>query len=340
MMLAHYNPSFKPPPGLLAARALETLGTAIARSERVARPLDGVARPQRYLIARRPDGNAAWIGFFRTRAQSERFLKALGSGTLPLQPSLWDLPTPCWAPGIGGDVTYEFSTTVTATGAGSASAPASTYAVGLEAYAGGGAGGGHNKAGSGGAGGGYAGLLLLSFTSGSTLHWSVGATTAGSINVGATGTNSWLNISATSQPTSIANGLYATGGTGGDAITNTVGGTGGTYGPTGATGKNGGNGGGNSSQVSPGGGGGGGGGPTGAGTAGAASPTGTGGAGGPPDGGAGGNAGTSSNAGAAPSGGGGGNWASGSGGTGAAGMVRYTFYISATFGFNLAMLGM
>jgi len=296
MMLAHYNPSFKPPPGLLAARALETLGTAIARSERVARPLDGVARPQRYLIARRPDGNAAWIGFFRTRAQSERFLKALGSGTLPLQPSLWDLPTPCWAPGIGGDVTYEFSTTVTATGAGSASAPASTY--------------------------------------------SVGATTAGSINVGATGTNSWLNISATSQPTSIANGLYATGGTGGDAITNTVGGTGGTYGPTGATGKNGGNGGGNSSQVSPGGGGGGGGGPTGAGTAGAASPTGTGGAGGPPDGGAGGNAGTSSNAGAAPSGGGGGNWASGSGGTGAAGMVRYTFYISATFGFNLAMLGM
>ena len=206
---------------------------------------------------------------------------------------------------------------ITAAGAGSVVAPAGTYQVLVEAWGGGGGGGGAMSSyANGGGGGGYA-KATCPISGGSTLFWNVGAVKTGTIGAGANGNNSWLNVSANSQPAVIANGVFAVGGTADDTTTPPPGGG---FGPSGASGFTGG-----TAGISVGGGGGG------AGSAGNGSNGGSssGGAGGTPDGGAGGNSnyGGAGAPGVQPGGGGGGGGGSGAG-KGAAGQIAYTFYIA------------
>jgi hypothetical protein len=207
--------------------------------------------------------------------------------------------------------------TITAWGASSVTVPAGCGHVILEAWAGGAAGDGTSGTSDGGGGGGFATYSTYAVTPGNTLYWSVAAAISGTTTNSANGNNSWLNITTNAQPSAIANGIYAVGGT-------HSAGAGGGYGPTGATGYTGGTGGTYSSST---GGGGGGGAGSGGNGGNGASPGGAG-AGGSPDGGAGGASTASSvgGSGAQPGGGGGGGVSSGhSGGTGAAGQVSYQF---------------
>jgi len=347
MIAQQRHTPFVVPPGLLAACELATRGIVPATRAQ-ARLSIAPARPQHYLLARRRNGNVAWCGFFRTRAQSERFVKALTSGELSLHPALWDLPTPSWAPGIGGDVAYEFSTTVTATGAGSTTASAGTYKADLEAWGAGGSGGStvSNGVACGAGAGGYAGSFGIAVTGGSAIYWSVGVggtgVTGGPTN-GNAGGSSWINAGSNSSPGSSSTGAAASGGSGGQAGFNAHAGTAGS-GTVGSIGYTGGSGGGAVGGAAGGGGGGAGSGGNGTtGVSGSGTTNGGGGAGGSPDGGSGsaGITGTTA-AGTQPGGGSGAALGTGSNhsGNGGNGMARYTFYISPVVWTNLAMLGM
>jgi hypothetical protein len=316
MIIRHGCAPFIPPVGLLAARALLNERELVRRSIAY-RPTP--TRTQRYLIARRANGNAAWVGFFKTHADSQRFLKAIANGTLPLQPGLWDLPTPAWAPGLGSDAAYEFSTTVTSTGAGNVTSPANSYKVDVEAWGGGGSGNATTTAGVLGAGGGgaYAGSFGISVTAGSTIvYWVVGTGGAQVTNnqSAATGVASWINVGTNSSPSSSANGAAAPAGHGaglgggGAGGTPTIGGTlsDGSSGATGTSGNGG--------------------------TAGQSADS---------IGGSGGATATTGVVGNVPGGGGGGAHSTTQhSGAGAAGQIRYTFYIQPVVTTNLAMMGM
>jgi hypothetical protein len=113
----------------------------------------------------------------------------------------------------------------TTTGGQTWTVPAGVTSIQVECYGGGGGGGG-NTAGfnltRGGGGGGYAKVNSISVTAGATVYINVG--TGGAVTVN--GGNSWVNVSANSQPASTTIGAVATGGTRG--IDYTVAGTGGS----------------------------------------------------------------------------------------------------------------
>jgi hypothetical protein len=270
-------------------------------------------RPGTFVTAR-ARSIIVWEGEFRSLRDAHIFTHALANGQLVHEPWLWDLPTPMWTPGLAEPgLEYSFSTTVTTPGAGSVVVPAGDSTVLLEAW-GGGASGRSSNAGSG---GGYATAAVYSVTPGNTLYWVVAASTTA---LNGDGNASWLNISASAQPSAIANGIYATGG-----LHNA--GAGGTYGPSGATGYTGG--------VAYNGATGGGGGGAGSGGNGGAGTSSAGGSGGTPDGGAGGTPVGGSGYQAGGNGvqpGGGGYTGTGYGG-GAAGQIRYTFYIKVSTAF-------
>lgn len=208
---------------------------------------------------------------------------------------------PAWPPVEVGTVGCPSSPVIiTTVGAGTRTVPPNCGHLVPDVWAGGGDGGLGGAQTSGGGGGGYGVYTSLVVTPGATVYYSVGAA----------GANSWINISASPQPSSAGQGVFAThGGAGGASA-----GTGGTFGPIGggshATGFTGGNG-----APGPLGGGGGGAGSAGNGTGGTG-----GGTGGTPDGGNGGAGGVSGGNGVVPGGGG-----AGAGGLGASGKVRFAW---------------
>lgn len=106
------------------------------------------------------------------------------------------------------------------TTSGSWICPVGVTSVTVECYGGGGAGGGTVAsvgAGGGGAGGAYS-TKSISVTPGTKYYFSVAQSKAGTGNAGSQGDPSWFNQSGTnSQPTGLAQGTLAEGGTGGSA---------------------------------------------------------------------------------------------------------------------------
>lgn len=136
------------------------------------------------LRARAHDGHEVWTGWFDDRDDADAFLFELFSGSLRYERELWRLPFPEWHPGLGEDLSYEFSAVTFLTGTGASQ----TYNVPsdwnnsrniIRCIGGGGSGGARrgdslsilNSAGGG--GGGYGGYTNLTLTPGGTTTYGI-----------------------------------------------------------------------------------------------------------------------------------------------------------------------
>ncbi len=223
---------------------------------------------------------------------------------------------------VSWDQVPQSSTIITAAGAGTFTVPTGVTSVTCEAWgAGGGGSGVASSTAPGGGGGGYSKFTATGLTPGGTIFYSVGTHGSGAFGVATSGTASWVNPSANSQPSS--NGCVGNGGAAASSG-HPAGGTG-TIGTTNHTGGNGGGGTGTPTAIGGGGGGGAGSGGNGGNGADGVAPFAAGGTAGTPDGGAGGNGVLNvPGVGQQPAGGGGGSWGN-TGADGADGQVRFTW---------------
>lgn len=173
-------------PHLSAGRILMPVPRREWRAPSLSLPRDQlgneVVRTRFRLRARLHDGHAVWTGWFEDRDDADAFLFALISGSLRYERNLWRLPTPEWHPGIGPDLSYEFTTTTFLTGTGASQ----TYNVPadwnnanniIRCVGGGGSGGARRGDGqinaTGGGGGGYGEYTNLTLTAGGTATYGI-----------------------------------------------------------------------------------------------------------------------------------------------------------------------
>lgn len=195
---------------------------------------DGI-KIQFCVSARLSDGFVKWRGIFDDRDDFDNFLFALFKGTLKYEKYLWGLCCPNWSPDIGEQLSYDFATFITIS---SPTGSAQTYNRPVDwqnsgtAYTIGGGGGGRRQAttgvaGAGGAGGGAFALKSV-FISSATFNYQIGAFGAGATTAatsGGNGGNTWINtVPAASQPTTLAQGVLAVGGSGSTGAAGAAGG--------------------------------------------------------------------------------------------------------------------